>query len=370
MLFKRATRNCGFLFLLAIYYKIILNMELTEKQILSAIHKVLMENRKVLKIGGQQMPPMDPSMSAAPADPSMGGDPNAMGGAPEPSMGGDPNAMGGEPMDSSMGGDENQFDTNFDAGVEADEETDPKRYIQQLTGKLSQSLNSFNNEQGPDAGLSKYVASMIIAAAAKNLDEKAKKELIEKINSASSDDDVDGEDMGGDEMPEEQPMDSQEQMPMNEDVNYSVANKIKRIIKGEIDYLYNEGVIDYNDDNILSIANGEKEPDYQDIINAAIYDHKSNPSFSDVVSFLERYEPGNKAIENTIKQAFKEYSKNAVPAYMRGGLGLYESRIITKRQLKELADIARNDDKNRTPDVSRTGKIDIKGPWAPKNFTK
>ena len=82
---------------------------------------------------------------------------------------------------------ENQYDTNFDAGVEADEDSDPKTYIQQLTGKLSQSLNSFNDEQGPDAGLNKYVASMIVAAACKNLDEKAKKEIIEKINSASSD---------------------------------------------------------------------------------------------------------------------------------------------------------------------------------------
>ena len=61
------------------------------------------------------------------------------------------------------------------------------REIQQLTGKLSQSLNSFNDEQGADAGLNKYVASMIAVAACKYLDEKDKKEIIDKINSAQSD---------------------------------------------------------------------------------------------------------------------------------------------------------------------------------------
>ena len=145
------------------------------------IGSVILENKTFLKVGnnggGSTPPPMapimDPSMQPAPMDPSMH----------DPQMGydllGDPGMEGGEG--------ENQYDTNFDAGVEADEDSDPKTYIQQLTGKLSQSLNSFNDEQGPDAGLNKYVASMIVAAACKNLDEKAKKEIIEKINSASSD---------------------------------------------------------------------------------------------------------------------------------------------------------------------------------------
>lgn len=201
-----------------------------ESQILSAIEKVLRENRKVLKLGnggGNAAPAPMPSMP--PMDPSMGGDPNAMGGAPmDPSMGGDPNAMGEDP--SAMPDGSNQFDTNFDAGVEADEETDPKRYIQQLTGKLSQSLNSFNNDNGDDPELSKYVAKMIVAAACKNLDEKAKKEIIEKINSAESEDEDmpedDGEDMGGEEaMPDanggedmgsEEAMPEMPQQPMNE----------------------------------------------------------------------------------------------------------------------------------------------------------
>jgi len=210
-----------------------MRITISEKQVLDAIASVLMENRKVLKVGNSApstppapspdmgMPMQDPmgGMGAGDIGPSGGpGDPGVM----DPSME-DPNAMGGD-----MGGD-NQFDTNFDAGVEADEETDPKHYIQQLTGKLSQSLNSFNSEQGPDAGLSKYVASMIISAACKNLDEKAKKELIEKINSASSDEEDMGdeempddsgapEDMGGDEAPMGNGQEMQQQQPMMEKV--------------------------------------------------------------------------------------------------------------------------------------------------------
>ncbi len=79
--------------------------------------------------------------------------------------------------------DKSVFDTNFDAGVEADEDTDPKKYIQQLTGKLSQTLNTYNNENGEDSELSKYVGKMIVKQAAKGLDDAGKKELIKTINS-------------------------------------------------------------------------------------------------------------------------------------------------------------------------------------------
>jgi hypothetical protein len=133
--------------------------------------------------------------------------------------------MGGEqmpPMDSEEGMDNNipmnigneipqdemnvnsEFDSNFDAGVEADEETDPKKYIQQLTGKLSQTLNSYNNENGePDTELGKYVLGMLVKQGTKGMDEKDRKEIIKKINTNNTiesdddseipNDDIDGE---------------------------------------------------------------------------------------------------------------------------------------------------------------------------------
>ena len=80
-----------------------------------------------------------------------------------------------------------EFDTNFDAGVEADEDEDPKKYIQQLTGKLSQELGKYNNELGePDTELSKYVGGMIVKQVAKGLGEDDKKDLIKKIKMTDS----------------------------------------------------------------------------------------------------------------------------------------------------------------------------------------
>lgn len=94
------------------------------------------------------------------------------------------------------------FDTNFDAGVEADEETDPKKYIQQLTGKLSQTLNSYNNENGePDTELGKYVLGMLVKQGTKGMDDKDRKEIIKKIN--TNDSEIDNEDDLDDTIPEE-----------------------------------------------------------------------------------------------------------------------------------------------------------------------
>lgn len=96
--------------------------------------------------------------------------------------------MGGmPPMDNQMPQDgmddgSSEFDTNFDAGVDADENSDPKKYIQQLTGKLSQSLRKYNeNLPQPDAELSKYVAGMILKQSTEGLTDGDKKEIIDKV---------------------------------------------------------------------------------------------------------------------------------------------------------------------------------------------
>ena len=135
---------------------------------------------------GGGMPPMDPSMGADPSMPMDG----AM-----PQDGAMPPADAGMPT---------SFDSNFDAGVEADEETEPKKYIQQLTGKLSQTLNSYNNENGePDTELGKYVLGMLVKQGVKGMDDKDKKEIIKKINTASDEDMPMDDEMGGEEEMEE-----------------------------------------------------------------------------------------------------------------------------------------------------------------------
>ena len=82
-------------------------------------------------------------------------------------------------------------DEGFDANVEADPETDPKKYIQQLTGKLSQELRKYNDQQEqPDEDLNKYVAGMIIPQASKSLTDKGKKDIIGKLKKTTIDDSV------------------------------------------------------------------------------------------------------------------------------------------------------------------------------------
>lgn len=130
-----------------------------------------------------------------------------------PPQGGMDEPMGGIPMDQGPmqppmdGG--NQFDTNFDAGVEADEEQDPKKFIQQLTGKLSQSLRKYNEQNGqPDVDLNKYVTGMITKQATEGLSQEDADEIIDKIK-AGEDFEEDG--MGEAPMQQDQGM---QQPPM------------------------------------------------------------------------------------------------------------------------------------------------------------
>ena len=99
-----------------------------------------------------------------------------------------------------MTDDENPYDTNFDAGVDADEEEDPRTYIQQLTGKLSQSLRAYNEDRPqPDADLCKYVAGMINKQASAGLSEKDVKEILDKIEAGEDFKEPDGDISNGDE---------------------------------------------------------------------------------------------------------------------------------------------------------------------------
>lgn len=119
------------------------------------------------------MPPMD----------ALGGD---MGGNPPLDMPDGQMPMDNQPQgDDGMGFDDNQ---GFDAGVDANAEEDPKKYLQQLTGKLSQELRKYNDEQEqPDEDLNKYIAGMIIPQAAKGMTDKGKNEVIKKIKSGQVD---------------------------------------------------------------------------------------------------------------------------------------------------------------------------------------
>ena len=66
-------------------------------------------------------------------------------------------------------------------------ENDPKKSIQQLVGKLSQELRTYNdNQQEQDTDLNKYVAGMIIPQATKVMTDQDKNEVIDKIQNGGS----------------------------------------------------------------------------------------------------------------------------------------------------------------------------------------
>lgn len=175
----------------------------------------------MLKVGSPQ-PPMDNEMLSM-------GDPNMMGGAMPPMD----NPNGGMPPmnDPNMMGNNSEFDTNFDAQVDADENTDPKKYIQQLTGKLSQSLRKYNSGlPQPDEELSKYVAGMILKQSTEGLTDGDKKEIIDKVNGSESDNEMID---SGDSVEQIPPMDIQNdfggdmQQPMMESINHrKIVNEI------------------------------------------------------------------------------------------------------------------------------------------------
>lgn len=148
------------------------------------------------------------------------------------------NDMGGSPQ-----GDEEQFDADFDAGVEADENSDPKRFIQQLAGKLSQSLRKYNEGlPNPDVDLNKYVAGMANDAAVEGLPPEDVEEIISKIKSDENSD-VEKQDMSQDNV-ETPPMDNNQDMNQSPEMppmeNKKSTKKLTENLESYIDEIVND----------------------------------------------------------------------------------------------------------------------------------
>ena len=198
---------------------------------------------------------------------------------PNDNMGGGFEQQGEEtmpPMGDEGMKNNNEFDTNFDPGVEADEEQDPKKFIQQLTGKLSQSLRKYNENNGqPDVDLSKYVAGMITKQAMEGLSQDDAEEIIDKIK---ADEDFSVEDNGDGNQSFEQGNDQtmqqmNNQMPMDDENFNQFQQPNESIIKRG-----------YNIDEIVNgVLNGiedDKHP-YQKTDNKKSFRKKpfSSPNF-------------------------------------------------------------------------------------------
>lgn len=173
-----------------------------------------------------EMPPMD-MMPTQPMADDMGGFPNQQ----------DMGDM--SPMDVGSG-QESEFDTNFDAGVDADEDQDPKKYIQQLTGKLSQTLRKYNEDNGqPDVDLNKYVVGMIAKQGVEGLTKDDTDEILNKIK---SDEDFNVNDETEDVQQPQMNANQQDidQMQPNESFQKIGKGKIDEIVNGVLDDINNE----------------------------------------------------------------------------------------------------------------------------------
>lgn len=171
-----------------------------------------------------------PEMPAPQMDAPMGGE----------MASGDPTTPGDVPPGMAPGesGDEqNPFGADFDAGIDADEDTDPEKYIQQLTGKLTQVLRDYDENAQGNTDLDKYVLGMIIKQCVKGLDEEGRRDMIKKIKETplpgeeNTEDEMDSMNPGAEngEGDEPNPMDTpepNEQMPpVNEKKNIRMTKK-------------------------------------------------------------------------------------------------------------------------------------------------
>lgn len=124
----------------------------------------------------------------------------------EPQLGGEEPQMPMGDQEPSNG--EMPFDKEpFDAGVEADENSDPKKYLQQLTGKIGQSLRNYSESQGqPDLELEKFIINSILSAThTSQMDDEDKNDIIKKVEKSGNDVESNGNEEDGNNEPIDEP---------------------------------------------------------------------------------------------------------------------------------------------------------------------
>ena len=100
-------------------------------------------------------------------------------------LGGAPSTPAEEPKSDKPFNDE-----PFNAGVEADESSDPKKFIEQLTGKLGQSLRKYSEAQGqPDFKLEKFaINSLLSATHTSEMPPEDQDDIVKKVKEAGKGD--------------------------------------------------------------------------------------------------------------------------------------------------------------------------------------
>lgn len=109
------------------------------------------------------------------------------------------------PVDDSGEGSDKPFDDEpFDADVDADEDADPEKYIQQLSGKLGQTLRQYTEDNGePDFDLEKFAVNSVLSAThTSEMDSDDQRDIIKKVKNSGDSEDS-GEDFESDDSDDE-----------------------------------------------------------------------------------------------------------------------------------------------------------------------
>lgn len=210
----------------------------------------------------------------------------------EPVLGDEELNLGGEVPEEPKN-DKPFDDTPFDAGVEADEDEDPEKYIQQLAGKLGTTLRKYTEDNGePDFELEKFAINSVISAThTAEMDKEDQKDIIKKVKSSGNDEkdvNVDVNVDTGDSDDEEEPklddedidIDAEENLDENDELFATGDKGFAPKAEGqmfEYDDLLDEASLYGND---LELQNEEE-------INNENYELKNGMFFNDVYSIYQ-----------------------------------------------------------------------------------
>ena len=227
----------------------------------------LNENEEGVSLYGEQKKfvlktpkPAEPEMpvAAPPAEPPA---------VPSPELPSSPSedlpAEGG--MDDLPAEDEMGADVEVDAEVNVDsaEGSEPISFkqIQKLTGKLTQKMRELDSDQGMTSEDIKYVINMVLSAAdLKNLTDEDKEDILSKFESDESNDQMDMDNLGGDDMDGEDLTDDSEVEDIQADMDVPVESEMEEDFgSGAIlDSIFSESKIDKLISRYFEVSETEK----------------------------------------------------------------------------------------------------------------
>jgi hypothetical protein len=236
----------------------------------------LNENEEGVSLYGEQKKfvlktpkPAEPEMpvAAPPAEPPA---------VPSPELPASPSedlpAEGG--MDDLPAEDEMGADVEVDAEVNVDsaEGSEPISFkqIQKLTGKLTQKMRELDSDQGMTSEDIKYVINMVLSAAdLKNLTDEDKEDILSKFESDESNDQMDMDNLGGDDMDGEDLTDDSEVEDIQADMDVPVESEMEEDFgSGAIlDSIFSESKVDKLISRYFEVSETEKRKLQEQKIN-------------------------------------------------------------------------------------------------------